>query len=136
LLDIGEPRARALELDQAGLVEQDLSETDVAPLGVGGEELLELRAPRTARRAIALPDQEDGDRRLHELAPVGAVHLLETRHGQPTNCWPFCQSAPQRPPLLSAWTVRRTSFGLRPTLRSLIATLRTMPLSSTMTVAR
>src|SRR6185503_2279657 len=49
LLDVGQPGAGALEVDEAALVEQHLAEADVAPLRVPGEEGLELFAPGLAR---------------------------------------------------------------------------------------
>src|SRR5439155_22783880 len=115
-----------------------LAEADVLPFRVGGEELLELGGPGRARPAVALADDEQGDGRAHELPPARPVDCLEPRHvrAQPTNACPFCQSAPQRPPALSACTVRRISLGLRPTLRSFTDMARMTPLSSTITVAR
>src|SRR5690606_31898774 len=98
------------------------------------EETLELLRPGLAGLAVALADDEDGRRGGHEGLPGRAVEGFEGAHA--TNGSPFFQSAPHRPPLWRACTVRSVSCGLRPADRSLTDTCRTMPLSSTTTVAR
>src|SRR5690606_11529771 len=132
---LGQPRIRALERHEPGLVEQELAEAHVAPAIVAREQLAQLVDPLRARRAVALAEHQDGQRRGHEGLPRRAVEHLETV-AHAANGWPFLQSAPHRPPLCSACSVRSVSPGLRPAERSLTLIERMMPLSSTITVAR
>ena len=120
----------ALERDEAGLVEEQLAEADVAPLRVAREEALELLGPARARLAVALAEHQHGRGRgeeVGEFVPSSCSSLLMgllTRNGrrgrlrsraaltlaQAANLSPFFQSAPQRPPLWSACTVRSVSL--------------------------